>query len=427
MSKPLYIISCPFDTYSGYGARARDYVKAVIDTNKYEVKLMSQRWGETAWGFCEENEEWNFLNQYRLPDNKLTTKPDIWTQITIPNEFQAVGKYNIGVTAGIETTMCAADWIEGLNRMDLNLVSSYHSKTVFEKTAFEKRNGETKKLEGTVKLEKPVEVLFEGYNTNIYKKLNPKEVTLDLSSIDESFCYLFVGHWMQGGFGHDRKNVAFMIKSFLETFKNKKQRPALIIKASVGTASYSSREEILKRINDIKKTVVGSNLPNIYLINGEMSDTEMNELYNHPKVKAMISFTKGEGFGRPLLEFTATGKPIAASGWSGQIDFLSSENSFLIGGTLENVHKSAANKWILEEGKWFKPDSQIVGAIYKELYKNYKDFIVRGKKERRRCLDNFTYQHMVNLLDNYFVKYIPEFPKQVELKLPELPKLEKIG
>jgi len=427
MSKPLYIISCPFDTYSGYGARARDYVKAVIDTNKYEVKLMSQRWGETAWGFCEENEEWNFLNQYRLPDNKLTTKPDIWTQITIPNEFQAVGKYNIGVTAGIETTMCAADWIEGLNRMDLNLVSSYHSKTVFEKTAFEKRNKETKKLEGTVKLEKPVEVLFEGYNTNIYKKLNPKEVTLDLSSIDESFCYLFVGHWMQGGFGHDRKNVAFMIKSFLETFKNKKQRPALIIKASVGTASYSSREEILKRINDIKKTVVGSNLPNIYLINGEMSDTEMNELYNHPKVKAMISFTKGEGFGRPLLEFTATGKPIAASGWSGQIDFLSSENSFLIGGTLENVHKSAANKWILEEGKWFKPDSQIVGAIYKELYKNYKDFIVRGKKERRRCLDNFTYQHMVNLLDNYFVKYIPEFPKQVELKLPELPKLEKIG
>ena len=145
MSKPLYVISCPFDTYSGYGARARDYVKAVIDTDKYEVKLMSQRWGETAWGFCEENEGWNFLNDYRLPDNKLTTKPDVWTQITIPNEFQAVGKFNIGVTAGIETTMCAADWIEGLNRMDLNFVSSHHSKTVFEQTAYEKKNKNTKK------------------------------------------------------------------------------------------------------------------------------------------------------------------------------------------------------------------------------------------------------------------------------------------
>jgi glycosyltransferase involved in cell wall biosynthesis len=427
MSKPLYVISCPFDTYSGYGARARDYVKAVIDTDKYEVKLMSQRWGETAWNFCEENKEWTFLNEYRLSDNKLTTKPDIWTQITIPNEFQAVGKYNIGVTAGIETTMCAADWIEGLNRMDLNLVSSQHSKTVFEQTAFEKKNKNTNQVESKIQLQKPVEVLFEGYNTDVYKRLDPKEVHLDLSDINESFCYLFVGHWMQGGFGHDRKNVAFMIKSFLETFKNKKQKPALILKTSVGTASYSSREEILKRINNIKKTVVGSNLPSVYLINGEMSDQEMNELYNHPKVKAMVSFTKGEGFGRPLLEFTATGKPIAASGWSGQVDFLSSQNSFLVGGTLENVDKSAANKWILTEGKWFKPDSAIVGSIYKEMYKNYKNFVVRGKKERRRCIENFSYEEMVKLLDNYLQKYVPEFPKQVELKLPELPKLEKIG
>ena len=427
MSKPLYVISCPFDTYSGYGARARDYVKAVIDTNKYEVKLMSQRWGETAWGFCEENEGWNFLNDYRLPDNKLTTKPDIWTQITIPNEFQAVGKYNIGVTAGIETTICAADWIEGLNRMDLNLVSSHHSKTVFEQTAFEKKNKNTNQVESKIQLEKPIEVLFEGYNTDVYKKLSSYDIDIDLSEIKESFCYLFVGHWMQGGFGHDRKNVAFMIKSFLETFKNKKQKPALIIKASVGTASYSSREEILKRINNIKKTVTGSNLPNVYLINGEMSDVEMNQLYNHPKVKAMISFTKGEGFGRPLLEFTATGKPIVASGWSGQVDFLSPQNSFLIGGSLENVDKSAANKWILPEGKWFKPDPAIVGSIYKEMFKNYKNFTIRGKKERRRCLENFTYEHMVKQLDTYLSKYVPDFPKQVELKLPELPKLEKIG
>ena len=397
MSKPLYVISCPFDTYSGYGARSRDFVKAVIDTGRYEVKLMSQRWGETAFGFCEENEKWNFLNEYRLNNNQIQTKPDIWTQITIPNEFQAVGKFNIGVTAGIETTICAADWIEGLNKMDLNLVSSEHSKKVFISTAFEKKNKNTNQVESKIELKKPIEVLFEGYDTDVYKKLNSSEINLDLSEIDESFCYLFVGHWMQGGFGHDRKNVAFMIKSFLETFKNKKQKPALILKASVGTASYSSREEILKRINNIKKTVVGSNLPNVYLLNGEMSDAEMNQLYNHPKVKAMVSFTKGEGFGRPLLEFTATGKPIAASGWSGQIDFLSPENSFLIGGTLENVDKSAANKWILTEGKWFKPDPSIVGAVYKEMYKNYKNFVVRGKKERRRCLDNFTFDHKCNI------------------------------
>ena len=113
MSKPLYVISCPFDTYSGYGARARDYIKAVVDTDKYEVKLLAQRWGETAWRFCEHHPEWKWLYNLQLPGNKLNTKPDIWSQITIPNEFQPVGKYNIGITAGIETTACKPEWIEG--------------------------------------------------------------------------------------------------------------------------------------------------------------------------------------------------------------------------------------------------------------------------------------------------------------------------
>jgi len=426
MSKPLYVISSPFDTYSGYGARSRDYIKAVIDTDKYDVKLLSQRWGETAWDFCQHNSKWEFLYDYILPSNKLDRKPDIWTQISIPSEFEAVGKFNIGVTAGIETTGCAAEWVQGLNKMDLNFVSSEHSKKVFKDVKFEKRDKKTQNLLEVIKLEKPVEVLFEGFDDTVYKKIEAKEVKIDLSKIKESFCYLFVGHWMQGEIGHDRKNVGLMIKTFFETFKNKKNKPALILKASVGTASYQSREEILKRINQIKKTVNASNIPNVYLINGEMSDQEMNDLYNHSKVKAMVSFTKGEGFGRPLLEFTSTGKPIIASGWSGQIDFLDPNMCFLVGGSLEDVHNSAANKWLLKETKWFKPDPNISGAILKEMHKNYKNFVVKGKKQRRKSLDNFTYTHMVKQLDNYLDSYIPEFPKQVSLQIPELPKLEKI-
>lgn len=418
MSKPTYVISCPYDTYSGYGARARDYVKAVIATGKYDVKLMSQRWGQTAWGFCDDHPEWSFLKAYNLPDNKLQGKPDIWSQITIPEEFQAVGKFNIGVTAGIETTVCAGSWIEGMNRMDMNFVSSQHSKKVFEVTQFEKKDKE--KSVGVVKLEKPVEVLFEGINLDIYKKIEAKKNTLDLKSIKESFCYLFVGHWMAGSMGHDRKNVGYMIKSFFETFKNQKQKPALILKASVGSASYYSREELLKRINNIKKTVNSTNLPSVYVLNGEMSDEEINMLYNHPKVKAMVSFTKGEGFGRPLLEFTATGKPVIASGWSGQVDFLHPEMSFLIGGELEDVHQSAANKWILKESKWFKPADSIVGSIWKDMYKNYKQYVVRGKKQGHHSRTNFSFEKMVALLDTHLTNYVPEFAQAVELQLPTL-------
>ena len=138
--KPLFVISCPFDTYSGYGARSRDLIKSIVETNRYEVKLISQRWGATPFGFCEDNPEWNFLYDLVLFNNQLPKQPEIWAQVTIPNEFQPIGKYNIGFTAGIETTICSGDWIEGMNRMDLNIVSSEHSKNVFLETEFEKRN-----------------------------------------------------------------------------------------------------------------------------------------------------------------------------------------------------------------------------------------------------------------------------------------------
>ena len=422
MSKKLtYVISSPFDTYSGYGARSRDYIKSVIDLGKYEVKLMTQRWGETAWGFCDNEPEWAFLKDHLLPDNKLQGKPDIWTQITIPNEFQPVGKYNIGVTAGIETTVCAGDWIEGMNRMDMNLVSSQHSKKVFEITQFEKKDKE--KTVGHIKLEKPVEVLFEGLNLDTYKKLSSKEVSLDLSQIKESFCYLFVGHWMNGSYGHDRKNVGLLVKSFLETFKNQKNKPALILKASIGSSSYVSREALLKRISALKKTVNSSNLPNIYVMNGDLSDQEINELYNHPKVKAMVSLTKGEGFGRPLLEFSSIGKPIIASGWSGQVDFLHPEKTFLLGGELEQVHESAANKWILKESKWFKPDLNIIGSVLKDMFKNYKNYVVKGKQQGHYSRTNFSFDKMTELLGTYLEKYV-NVPAEVELQLPILEKID---
>ena len=425
MSKPTYVISCPYDTYSGYGARARDYAKAVIATGKYDVKLMSQRWGETAWGFCDDHAEWSFLKEYALPGNQLQGKPDIWSQITIPNEFQAVGKYNIGVTAGIETTICAGDWIEGVNRFDMTFVSSRHSKTVFERTQFEKKDKEGKTI-GTVKLEKPVEVLFEGVNLDIYKKVAPKDNTINLKSIPEQFAYLFVGHWMQGSIGHDRKNVGFMIKSFFETFKNQKVKPALILKISAGSPGTMSKDEMLKRIKNIRKSVNSKNLPNVYLVGCDtsLSDEEVNMLYNHPKIKAMVSLTKGEGFGRPLLEFSVTGKPIIASGWSGQVDFLNPEFSFLVGGELEKVHDSAANKWILKEGSWFKPDAGVVGAIWKDMFKNYKSYVVRGKKQGHYSRENFSFDKMVQLLDSKLDQYVPDFPKEMSLELPTLTPIE---
>ena len=47
--KQLVFISAPVDTYSGYGARSRDIVKALLKANKYYIKIIPQRWGSTPF------------------------------------------------------------------------------------------------------------------------------------------------------------------------------------------------------------------------------------------------------------------------------------------------------------------------------------------------------------------------------------------
>jgi hypothetical protein len=420
--KPLFVISSPFDTYSGYGARSRDLIKAIIKTDKYNVKLLSQRWGNTPFGFCEDNPEWKFLINLTLINNQLTQQPDIWAQVTVPDEFQPVGKYNIGFTAGIESTLCIAEWIEGCNRMDLNIVSSEHSKKVFKESKYEKRNKQTNALEGMVELTKPIEVLFEGVNTDIYKILDTP-CSLDIN-IKEDFAYLFVGHWMPGDLGEDRKNVGLLVKAFYETFKNKAKKPALILKTSQVGSSYIDREEILKKIKLIRKTVNSTNLPKIYLLHGEFTDIEMNEIYNHSKVKAMVNLTKGEGFGRPLLEFSLIKKPIITTGWSGHTDFLSQEFTNLIKGQLTNVHPSTANQFLLTESQWFSPDHGQVGFYLKDVFENYKKYTEGAKRQAFKSKNEFSWDKMKDKINEILTTNIPNFPTQVELKLPQLKKVE---
>lgn len=432
MSKPICIVSCPIDTFSGYGARSRDFVKSLIASKgeEWDIKILSQRWGQTPFGALNEAipEEKDLKDRIvgALTMN-LPKQPEIWIQITVPNEFQPVGKFNIGVTAGIETTICDPSWIEGCNRMNLVLTSSNHSKQVFQSSKFEQRNQNGQTV-GVIELRTPVEILFEGADLNKYFKATEKltyDVCKDLDTIPEDFCYLFVGHWLQGEFGEDRKNVGYTIKAFLEVFKNKKNKPALILKVSQGATSILDRDKILKRIEDVRKTVSGKNLPNIYLIHGDLSDSEINAIYNHPKVKAMVNLTKGEGFGRPLLEFSIVGKPIIASGWSGHIDFLPLEFTGLVGGTLTNVHPSAhVPNVILQDSQWFKPDDNQVGHAFTDVFDKYKDYQEKAKRLAYRNKQNFSLDKMTELLNQLLTQHTPEFPKQVELKLPKLTKIK---
>ncbi len=424
--KKLCVISCPVATRSGYGARSRDFVRSLIDVKgeEWDIKILSQRWGQCPMNALTPED--SDLTSRII--NNLEQKPEVWIQITIPSEFQPVGNFNIGVSAVIETSDASAEFIDGCNRMDLTLTSSQHSARTLS-AVYDKLNDQTKQKIGELKLEKPVEVLFEGFDKNIYDNKKPinNNVKSVFEKIPEQFCFLFVGHWLPGDDGHDRKNIYSLIKVFLNTFKGTNLRggskPALILKTNNGNPSISNIHRIKKIIERCKRRIGGSNFPNIYILDGDLTDDEMNSVYNHPKVKSHVSFTHGEGFGRPLLEACISGKPIIASAWSGHLDFLNPSFNFLVGGKIEEVHPSARNKWNIEGSKWFKIDHQQATGVLKSVYKNYKKALEMSRKNRQFVRDNFTQEHMTTKLGELLEKYkVGEGPTQVGLKLPKLKK-----
>lgn len=434
-TKPLCVVRAPCATRSGYGDMSRDIIRHIIEYDKYDVKVISVNWGETPMNALDENNPKDKMILDRILTTQLTKQPELFITITIPTEFEKVGKYNIGITAGIETTVASPKWIEACNKMDVVFTISEHSKNVLLASKFGKRNAAGEDI-GILEIQTPVEVLHNCIDPQIIKKLEYESDVLPsvkelFEQVPEKFCYLFVGHWLRGDVGEDRKNVGLLIKIFLETFKQLKDQPlpALVLKTSGGNFSVLDKREILKKIDQIKRSVVlgpGQSLPNVYLVHGELSDAEMNSLYNHPKVKAHVSLTKGEGFGRPLLEASISGKPVIASGWSGHMDFLNPDDAVLVGGELKQIHESSVwDDVLIRDSSWFAPDPQQSANAFAAVLMDYETFRKKAHKLGKENYKKFSYQSIQKKTWELLDKYVPEFPKQVSIVLPKLKKIGK--
>ena len=415
MMKPVLLFRGPVKTRSGYGSHSRDLLQSLYEMNLFDIKIDSCPWGSTpSTALNEDNEFHKWINNNIV--THVDSNPDVYVQVTVPNEFQRMGKFNIGITAGIETTVAPKEWVDGCNKMDLVITTSKFSKDVLLSTVYNENDKTTGKLVSQHRIVKPIEVLFEGADTSIY---NNKFNGLNFD-IKEDFAYLFVGHWLKGDLGQDRKNVGMLIKCFCESFKDEIDKPALVLKTSSATFSVKEREIFRKKIEN---HVSGyENPPSIYLLFGELTDKEMNELYNYPKIKSMVSITKGEGFGRPLLEFTMTGKPIIASNWSGHKDFLPMDKSVMIGGTLTDVHDSAIDSFIIKGSKWFTANYNEVIQVLKLVKNDYNNFLNRSEKLREENVNNFSLEKMKIKFENILAPYINQ-PKEYKLVLPKLDKI----
>ena len=420
MSKPLLIYQAPVATRSGYGDHSRDILKSIFQYDKFDVITIPTRWGNTPQN--QINPSTDFGKQLLSTVGKQITKQaEVHIQMTVPNEFQKKGKFSIGITAGIESTLAPKDWIDGCNRMDLIIVPSEFSKKVLEQTVYDEKDKRTNQLIKQHKITKPIEVLHEGVELSTY--LKPKTKVDVLDGVQTDWNYLFTGHWLKGDLGKDRKDVGMMIKTFCTVFKNtpKKKQPGLILKTSSAGFSVMDREHISEKIKGITKQF-GDKCPPIYLLFGDLTEEQMSSLYHHPKVKAMVSFTKGEGYGRPLCEFTLTGKPILASKWSGHVDFLPEDNTVFLEGALDEIHESAADQFLMKEAKWFQINYSFAAGMLDKVFNGYKTYLGKSKGLVNNTKKNFSLEAMHDKFKVIMDKYV-KLPEFVSLKLPEIKKL----
>lgn len=430
MSKPVCLISGPVFNRSGYGEWTTAIAKSLVRLDKYDVKIIPQRWGD-----CQRKalkSDFTDKEDIVLYDKIITApyngQPDIFMQFTVPNEFARVGKYNIGFTAGIESNIASGEFIEGINRMDLTITISNFSKEVFLNSNITKifENGEKQELS----IKKPIEVCFWGANTNIYKKTDVRDELIDneLNNIPEEFAFLFVGQYTSGLVYYDRKDIGNLIKTFIKAFINTPNKPCLILKTSGVNFSETDRFYTMNLIQAVRSEFSGD-IPNVYLLHGELTDVEMNALFNHPKVKCHVSFTHGEGYGHPLLLQTLSGKPLLVSDWSGHKDFLNPKYANLLAGKLVPIPPQARNRFFIEDSKWFNVFYDLAEYNFKNIFKNYnsKNWQENAELLRLENSEKFNLAQMDKRLSEILDIYIPSVvPTYTPFVIPKLVPISRL-
>jgi len=310
MKKKL-LVTGPALTASGYGEQSRFALRALRSREDlFDIYLTPTSWGQCGW-IHEDNEERAWIDSIIMKTVQYTqvsnNQPqyDMSLQVTIPNEWKKMAPINIGYTAGIETSKISPHWINPSNQMDKIIVVSSFAKKGFENGVYTATDQATGQQVPNYKVNTPIEVV--NYAS---RKIDGVELDLNLTT---DFNFLVVA---QAG---PRKNLANTIKWFVEEFKN--DNVGLICKTHLGGSSQIDREAITNNLKQILEQHKDRKCK-VYLLHGDMSEGEMTSLYTHPKVKALVSLSHGEGFGLPLFEAAGLGLPVITTEWSGHTDFM---------------------------------------------------------------------------------------------------------
>jgi len=361
--KKSILLKGPLLTRSGYGEQTRFALRSLQSRQDiFDIYIQPINWGKTSW-MIEHSEERAWIDQTiekTIGYIQSGGKFDYSLQVTIPLEWENLATYNIGYTAGIETTKVAHSWISKGNFMDKIIVVSSHSKQTYEDTVYDAIN-QANNEQFSLKLE--TEITHVNYPVKNFSN-SESDVKLDL---DYDFNFLSVAQ-----FG-PRKNLHNTIKWFVEEFYN--DEVGLIVKSNIAKNCLMDR---LRLKSDLERMLqpYSDRKCKFYLIHGDMTDAEIHSLYTHPKVSAFLALPHGEGFGLPIFEAAYSGIPVVATGWSGQLDFLVDESGmeqfYNVAFDMQAVQDNVV--WedvIIKESMWAFPREQSAKQKMRLCYNQY--------------------------------------------------------
>jgi len=348
--KKRVILRAPFLSRSGYGEHARQVARFLLEHPNVDLSTQVTPWGNTPWRLNKSEDDGLIGELISRTGYDRNARFDASFQVQLPNEWDYnLADYNVGITAGVETDVCNPEWVSSYcNRMDRIIVPSKHTEST---------------LRNSHQVSVPINVIPESY----FKELIEEPNDLDLN-IETEFNFLTVGMITGTDSNKDRKNLFKLVKWFSEAFKNNK-KVGLIIKASQGRDTPLDRLATERMLKSLLKEIKHATFPRIHLLHGDMSRDDMRDLYKHPKVKAFVSCTRGEGFGLPFLEAAVAGLPIIATNWSAHTEFLNQGFWMKLDSTLQEVHASKVDgKLFVKGARWAEVDEKDFKAKVTKFY-----------------------------------------------------------
>ena len=386
MKKKVLLVG-PILTQSGYGVHARTVYRALKKRDDlFDIYVNPISWGQTSWVSEQSIEREELDNIIRKTYQHISQNLpfDITIMVTIPTEWKqySAAPINIGVCAGVEADRVSPHWLEAANlHVDKIIVTS------------------------------------ESVNYPVFSEYaNPTDCIHEDLKLVHDFNFLCVAQW------GPRKNIHNTIKYFLDEFKD--DDVGLVLKLSIKDGSTIDYYETKRALNKILKNYPDRSC-SVHLLHGYLSKEEIASLYTHPKIKAMINFGHGEGYGLPLFEAAAVGLPVITHDWGGQKDFLYAPKKDKKGKTKRRPHFSKVSydlKPIQQEAVWdgvLQPESQwafVHGGgcqiAMRQCYDNYSLCQGQAKRLKKWVLSNFTEEKIYDK----FYNSISEFVDSAELE-----------